>query len=92
MILARSVSMMVSAILQLPRKVLLFSISHDHDIIKIYGHYALIKDKTIFHHHLVHSLNLTNYDGQNRWTAYDFVRKTYHHSPDLLMEIKDAIS
>ena len=85
---ARSASTAVNAILRLHqqesllklnRKVLVFSISHDHSTVKIYGHYTLIKDKTTFHRHLIRSFDLTDYGGQNRWTAYNFVRKLYHY-------------
>ncbi|KAL9130099.1 MAG: hypothetical protein Q9217_001615 [Psora testacea] len=100
---ARSASTAVNAILQLygtvsraeqlHRKVLVFSISHDHCTVKIYGHYALIKDKTTFHRHLIHSFDLTAYGGQNRWTAYNFVRKIYDHfAPIHLERIRDAVA
>lgn len=101
---ARSASTAVNAILQLyptgsraellHRKVLVFSVSHDHHMVQIYGHYALIgKDKTTFHRHLVHSFDITAYDGKNRWTAYNFVRKLYDHfAPIHLKRIRDAVA
>jgi hypothetical protein len=71
-----------------------FSISHDHIIVKIYGHYALTdKAKITFHHHLIHTFNLAGYDGRNRWTAYKFFRKLYEHfSPVHVKRIQDTIS
>ena len=99
---ARSASTAVNAILQLHqqesrlklhRKVLVFSISHDHSTVKIYGHYALIKDKTTFHRHIIHHFDLTAYDGQNRWTAYFFVRKVYEYfAPIHLKRIQSAVA
>lgn len=78
---------------QLHRKILVFSISHDHSTVKIYGHYALIKDRTTFHRHLIRSFDLIDYDGQNRWTAYNFVRKAYDHfAPICLKRIRDAVA
>lgn len=101
---ARSASTSVNAILQLyrsvsraeklHRKILVFSVSHDHHLVQIYGHYALVKQATAtFHRHLIHSFDITAYDGKNRWTAYNFVRKIYDHfAPILLEDIKDVIS
>ena len=78
---------------QLHREILFFSISHDHTIVKIFGHYPLIKeDKTYFYRYLIESFDLTARDGGNRWTAYNFVRKLYDHfAPIHLKRIRDAI-
>ena len=78
---------------QLHREVLYFSISHDHTIVKIFGHYALIeKDKTHFRQHIIKTFDLSDNDGRNRWTAYNFVRKLYEHfAPIHLQRIRDAI-
>lgn len=72
----------------------MFSVSHDHDIVKIYGHYALVrKDKSTFHRHLVHSFDITAYDGKSRWAAYNFVRKIYEYfAPIHLKRIRDAVA
>lgn len=76
------------------QKILVFSISHDHTSVKIYGHYALIKgDKTTFHRHLIRSFDLADVDGNHRWTAYNFVRKTYDHfAPIHLKRIRSAVA
>ena len=64
---------------ELHGKILAFSISHDHTMVKIYGHYALIEgDKTTFYRHLVHSLDLTAMGGREKATAYNFIRGTYN--------------
>ena len=63
-------------------------------MIRIYGHYALIRDeKTTFHRHLVSSFDLTTQNGESRWTAYNFVRKVYDHfAPTHLERIRNAIT
>lgn len=63
-------------------------------MVKIYGHYALINgDKTTFHRYLIRSLDLTEQDGKEKWTAYNFTRKVYDHfAPIFLKTIRDAIS
>lgn len=78
---------------QLHREVLYFSISHDHTIVKIFGHYPLIKeDKTHFHQHIIKTFDLSDNDGGDRWTAYNFVRKLYDYfAPIHLQRIRDAI-
>ena len=62
-------------------------------MVKIYGHYFLIKgDKTTFHRHLIREFSFRDQDGKEKWTAYNFTRKTYDHfAPILLKIIKDAI-
>ena len=82
-----------SGIDQLHRKILFFSISHDHTTVKIFGHYPLIReDKTHFHRHLIEGFDLIARDGGNKWTAYNFIRKLYDHfAPIHLRRIQDAI-
>lgn len=74
---ARSASTAVHAILQLYRtmsqakqlhqKVLMFSVSHDYHIVKIYAHYALVgKEKSTFHRYLVGSFDISVYDDKSR--------------------------
>ena len=64
---------------ELHGKILAFSISHDHTMVKIYGHYALIEgDRTTFYRHLVHSFDLTAMAGREKATAYNFIRETYN--------------
>ena len=72
----------------------MFSISHDHALVKIYGHYAVIQgNKTTFHRHLIRMISIIDQDGKERWAAYNFVRKAYDHfAPILLKIIQDAIS
>lgn len=79
---------------ELHRKILVFSVSHDHSLVNIYGHYALIKGgKFTFHRHLIRSFTIADSDGQNRWTTYNMVRKIYDHfAPIHLKRIRDAVA
>ncbi len=62
----------------LDRKILAFSISHDHRMVNIYGHYALITGENItFYRHCIHSFNFTALNGKERWKTYNFTRKVY---------------
>lgn len=67
---------------ELDRKILAFSISHDHSQVRIYGHYAVIEgDKTSFYRHPIHAFSFAALDGRERWTAYKFTKNVYdHHS------------
>ncbi|KAL9124693.1 MAG: hypothetical protein Q9217_006003, partial [Psora testacea] len=103
---AHSASMAVNAIVQLyrdravsragelHRKILVFSISHDHTMVNIYGHYALIEgDKTTFYRYLIRSFNFTDLDGKDRDLAYKFTRKVYDtFVPIHLKRIRSAIA
>lgn len=63
---------------ELHQKILTFSVSHDHRAVRIYGHYAVIKEKeTLFYRHLVHDFSLISQEGKHKWTAYKFVRNVY---------------
>lgn len=76
---------------ELHRNILVFSISLDHDKVRIYGHYASIRKRTTFHRHLIRSVKLA--DGKDRWIAYNFVRMVYDvFVPIHLKRIRDAIS
>lgn len=85
---AHSVSVAVNAVVELyravsrqaelHRKILAFSVSHDHEAVRIYGHYALINGKdTAFHRHLIRKFDITDQDGKDKWTAYEFTRNVY---------------
>lgn len=53
--------------MELDKKILTFSISHDHSMVKIYGHYASIQgDKTIFYRHPIRSFDFTELNGKGR--------------------------
>lgn len=63
---------------ELHRKVLAFSISHGHRDVRIYAHYPEIEGpKTRYYRHSLRSFDVTNEDGKDRWTAYQFTRNVY---------------
>jgi hypothetical protein len=63
---------------ELNQKILTFSISHDNEAVRMYGHYALIKEKhTLFYRHPVDKLDFTRKDGKEKWTPYTFTRNVY---------------
>jgi hypothetical protein len=79
---------------ELDKKILSFSISHDHSMVKIYGHYALIKGvNTTFYRYPVCSFDFTFLNGKERWIAYNFTRKVYDtFAPMHLDRIRTAIA
>lgn len=63
---------------ELHREILAFSISHDHNSVRIYGHYPIInEDKTTVYRHPIHSFIFTALDGKEKWTAYKFTKNVY---------------
>ncbi len=63
---------------ELNQKILIFSISHDNEIVRMYEYYALIKEKyTLFYRHPVDKLDFTRKDGKEKWTSYTFTRNVY---------------
>jgi hypothetical protein len=63
---------------ELHRKILAFSISHDHRTVRIYGHYPIIDgNKTTFYRHSIHEFIFTALDGKEKWTAYKFTKNVY---------------
>ncbi|KAK3336927.1 hypothetical protein B0T19DRAFT_350815 [Cercophora scortea] len=60
------------------RKILAFSISHDHRLVRIYGHYPVITGEDIkYYRHPIHEFSFTALDGKDRWTAYRFTKNVY---------------
>ena len=60
------------------RKILAFSVSHDHTSVRIYGHYPVIAGKDIkYYRHPIHKFDFTTLDGQDKWTAYRFTKNVY---------------
>ncbi|KAK5108870.1 hypothetical protein LTR62_007760 [Meristemomyces frigidus] len=78
---------------ELDRDILTFSISHDNDMVKIYGHYAVIHGvKTLYYRHLIHSFSFVALDGKEKWTAYRFTKNIYDiWMPKHLQRICSAI-
>jgi hypothetical protein len=64
---------------ELHRQILAFSISHDNETVRIYGHYPEIEGKkTTFYRHPIHKFNFTALDGQEKWTANKFTKSVYN--------------
>ncbi|QVM13717.1 hypothetical protein D8B26_008323 [Coccidioides posadasii str. Silveira] len=75
------------------REILAFSISHDHRTVRIYGHYAIVKEeKTEYYRHPIHTFDFTALDGKEKWTAYRFTRNIYEKwAPNHLNTILSAL-
>ncbi|KAL8894717.1 MAG: hypothetical protein Q9207_008433 [Kuettlingeria erythrocarpa] len=78
---------------ELHRKVLGFSISHDHRTVRIYSHYAEIDGPgTTYYRHILGAYDILSEDGKDRWAAYQFVRNVYSSfAPMHLERIKSAV-
>ncbi|KAK4119374.1 hypothetical protein N657DRAFT_604532 [Parathielavia appendiculata] len=60
------------------RKILAFSVSHDHRSVRIYGHYPVISGKDVkYYRHPIHDFSFTALDGRDKWTAYRFTKNVY---------------
>jgi hypothetical protein len=84
----------VSQVKELDGEILVFSISHDHETVRIYGHYPRIQgDQIHLHRHLIRGFLLRDQDGKEKWTTYHLVRKMYDHfAPIHLNRIRGAIA
>lgn len=52
---------------ELHQRILTFLVSYDHQAVKIYSYYAVIKGKeTSFYRHLVHYFSIISQDGKDR--------------------------
>ncbi|KAK4622295.1 hypothetical protein CLAFUW4_07048 [Fulvia fulva] len=101
-----SASIAVNAIIQLCRaggedrvrslhgQILFFSISHDNERVKIYGHFPLIRDgRTTFHRYYVDNYSLDGHHGRDRNTGSNFTRAVYgKFYPQHLKRIRQAIA
>ena len=78
---------------ELHREILAFSISHDNESVRIYGHYPVIEgSKITFYRHPIRSFSFVEMDGGERWTTYRFTKNVYdHHAPKMLKLICSAI-
>lgn len=85
---AYSVAIVANAIVELYRlmshqdelnqKILIFSISHDNEVVRMYEHYALIKEKhTLFYRYSIDKLDFTKKNDKEKWTSYMFIRNVY---------------
>lgn len=78
---------------ELHREILALSISHDHAMMRIYGHYPVIDiNKTTFYRHAIHNFAYTASNCKEEWTAYKFTKNVYDvWTPTHLKRICSAI-
>lgn len=76
-------------------QVLVFTIAHDHEVVHIYGHFAVpaanTPDALAFHRFQIDVFSLTASDGKDLDKAQNFVRSVYDKfAPEHLKRIKEA--
>jgi hypothetical protein len=83
---------------QLSGRVLVFSISHDNELVKLYGHFAIIEGGRItFYRFLIARIDIApiavDREESRGWKrTYDFVREIYHKFyPQHLQRIRDIL-
>lgn len=63
---------------ELHRRILSFSISHDDEAVRIFGHYPIIDgDQTTFYRHPIKKFDFTSEEGKEKWTAYKLTKNIY---------------
>jgi hypothetical protein len=78
---------------ELHREILGFSFTHDHESVRIWGHYPVINGtKTTFWRYPIRKFDFTERKGQEKWTAYKFTKNVYEMwMPDHFKRISSAI-
>ncbi|MCJ1337733.1 hypothetical protein MMC09_003016 [Bachmanniomyces sp. S44760] len=84
----------VGRLMELHRRILGFSISHDNDAVRIFGHYPEINGgTTAYYRHEIVSFLFRGEQGKNKWTTYQFTRNVYEvFAPAHLKRIKSAVN
>ena len=79
--------------MELHRKILAFSISHDHSNIRIRGHYAILDgSEPQFYRYSIRHISLEDQEGKDRWAAYKFTKNVYDKfMPRQLKRIQEAL-
>lgn len=63
---------------ELHREILAFSVSHDHESVRIYGHFPVIEGAKIsYWRYPLRKYDFTERKGMEKWTAYTFVKNIY---------------
>lgn len=63
---------------EINREILAFSVSHDHESVRIYGHYPVFeKEKVEYFRHSIRKFDFTEVEGREKWTAYKFIKGVY---------------
>ena len=83
----------VGRVTELNRRVLGFSVAHNHQQVRLFAHYAHVDEEPIkYYRHFLKDIFLLNDDGEARWAAYQFTRNIYNtFAPLHLQRIKSAI-
>ena len=71
-------------LIELHRRIIAFSISHDHRSVRLYAHYPEIDgDKTSFYRHDIKSFDYK----EEKWTCYTFTRNIYEKFVPIHLEM-----
>jgi len=75
------------------RQVLAWTVSHDAERVRVWGHYALVQaDTTTFHRHLVDTYDFSEDNGDECWNVFRFVRNLYAEwAPGHLERLRSAL-
>ncbi|MCJ1231380.1 hypothetical protein MMC12_008057 [Toensbergia leucococca] len=78
---------------ELHRQVVDFSVSHNHEYVKIYGYYPVIEDvETTIWRHPIHKFDITAQKGKEKWTTHVFTTNVYNTwMPSHLRQISSVI-
>lgn len=69
---------LVNRVEELHREVLAFSVSHDHETVRIHGHFPVIEGtKTTYWRCPLRKYDFTERGGMEKWTAYTFTKNVY---------------
>ena len=69
---------LVNRVEELHRKALTFSVSHDHETVRIYGHVPVIKGtKITYWRYPLRKYEFTERKGMEKWSAYRFMKNVY---------------
>ena len=78
---------------ELYQKILSFSISHDQEAVRIYGHYLVIDgDQTSVYRYTIKKFDITSEIGKDKWTTYIFTRNLYNiYGPIYFERLRSAV-
>ncbi|KAK9434866.1 phosphatidylserine decarboxylase [Metarhizium brunneum] len=78
---------------ELDGEILIFSVSHDNESVRIYGWYpATGASKTTIHRHTIRKFNFTELDGRDKWATDTFTKNVYRvYMPGFLDLIHSAV-
>lgn len=77
---------------ELHRRLLAFSVSHNHDTVRLHGWYPVMNaDNYTIHRHLIRSFNIVDMGGRDKWTARKFSIGVYRYALTLLKNINGII-